>query len=99
MREAVDPSALGVVVKRITKTLDGHLLVEITGGPKAAAGAATLSKAVRERVSALSDSVFQLGTALEVEIVDLDPGVERDDRQTALETAVDALGCENPEAI
>lgn len=64
---------LGVDVKRIAKTLDGHLLVEMSGGPKAVSGAAALSKALRDSASGLSNRFVQLGTAMEMEIIDLDP--------------------------
>lgn len=99
VQEAVDPGALGVDVKRIVRTLDGHLLVEMVGGPKAADGEATLSRAVRDKAGDLAGWVVQLGTSLEVEIVDLDPGAEREDVLAALETAMDSLGDESPESL
>lgn len=99
VREAVNPASIGVDVKKLSRTQDGHLLVELSGGPKAAAGAAALSKAVQDGASGLAGRVFQLGTALEVEVVDLDPGVEREEVQAALEAAVTAFDNEDSESL
>lgn len=99
VQEAVNPAKLGVEVKRIAKTQDGHMLVEMSGGPKAVSGAAILSKAVRENASGLSNRVVQLGLALDVEIVNLDPGVETDDVLAALRTAMDTVTGEDAEEM
>lgn len=99
VQEAVDPAKLGVEVKRIAKTQEGHVLVEMSGGPKAVSGATILSKAVRENASGLSNQVVQLGSALDLEIVNLDPGVERDDVLAALKTALDTVTGEDAEEL
>lgn len=99
VQKAVDPVKLGVDVKKISKTLDGHLLVEMSGGVNAASGAATLSRAVRDSAGDLAGRVVQLGTMLEVEIVDLDPCAQRDDVMAALEAAVELHIPSNAEAL
>lgn len=95
VRGAVDPKKLGVDVRRVAKTQDGHVLVELAGGPEAANGAAMLSRAVRDNAAGLADRVVQLGTACELEVVDIDPGAEIEDVRGAIETAMEALdgGC------
>lgn len=88
IQEAVDPFELGVEVKRISKTQEGHLLFEVKGGPKATADAAALSKAVSSKAGDFAGSVAQLGTVTEVEIVDLDPCVHEEEVLSALTAAV-----------
>lgn len=72
-------------------------MVELAGGPEAVSGAVTLSKAVRDNVAGLSDRVVQLGTACEVEVVDLDPGAEIEDVRAAIENAMETLPGGNTE--
>lgn len=88
VRSAVDPGEIGVDIKKVSRTQGGHLLVELKGGPKAADGAAAFSKAVEERTNGRTGGVVQLGTSLEIEIVDLDPGVEEEEVRAALVAAI-----------
>lgn len=84
VRSAVDPDELGIGVRKLSKTQGGHLLVEIKGGPKAAA----LAKAVAEKEIGSTGEVVQLGTSQEVEVVGLDPCVVEAEVQAALEAAI-----------
>lgn len=99
VQKAVDPGALGVNVKRISKTLNGHLLIEMSGGPKAASEAAALRRAVLEKAGGLENKVTQLGTAIEVEIIDLDPCAQKEDIQAALETAMETYGTDDAKVL
>lgn len=91
VQTAVDPEALGVEVKKIVKTREGHVLVEMKGGPKAAGGAETLSKAVAEKAGESTGGVRQLGTTIEVEVVDTDPNATEEDVRVALVAAATKL--------
>lgn len=99
VKEAVDPSTLGVGVKRICRTQGGHLLVELVGGAKAAGDAATLAKAVRDTAAGLTGRVVPLGALLEVEVVGLDPCVEKEEVKTALDTAMERYAAADVAAL
>lgn len=91
VQTAVDLEALGVDVKRIARTQEGHLLVEMKGGSKAAGGAEALSKAVSEKAIEHTGKVIKLGTSLEVEVIDINPSAREEEVFTALATAVGKL--------
>lgn len=63
-------------------------------GPNASDGAATLSRAIKDKAGGLLGRVTQLGTSLEVEIVDLDPFALEEDVLAALGDAVELTGSE-----
>lgn len=84
----MDPFALGVEVKKISKTQEGHLLFEVKGGPNATADAATLSNAVSAKVRDITGPVAHLGITMNMEINDLDSSALEEDVLSALAKAV-----------
>lgn len=99
IQEAVNPFELGVDVRRISKTQEGHLLFEVKGGPRAMVDAAALSQAVSSKAGDVAGSVAQLGTVTEVEIVDLDPCVNEEEISAALAAAVARVSGAETDAV
>lgn len=97
VQTTVDPEALGVEIKKITKTREGHVLVEMKGGPSAAGGAEALCKAVAEKAGERTGGVRQLGTTVDMEVVDIDPSATEEDVRSALVAAVAKLDGMDPE--
>lgn len=87
-KSAVDPTSLGANIAKIRRTREGHALIELSKSATSHAAAGRLSSAIAREAGERVGAVMQLGTLAEVEILDLDPTVSREEVLNALKAAV-----------
>lgn len=84
----INPGELGARVKKMRKTREGHLLVELHGGARAEEAASKLRTAISKNLGTRVGTTVPLGCSVEMEIMDLDAVATKEEVLTALRAAV-----------
>jgi hypothetical protein len=84
----ISPEKIGAKVNTMRQTKDGHLIIELTKGLASQAAASKLSEAITSNLGDRVGQVVRLGTKTEVEILDLDAAVQKEEVLAALRGAV-----------
>lgn len=87
VKGAVNPVQLGITIKAMRRTMEGHLILELKGG-NAVAEADKLKTAVADKVGDRVGEVARLGKWATAEVLDIDPTADEDEVLTALRLAV-----------
>lgn len=79
---------LGATGKTMRQTRSGNLLVEFGMGAKAEVGASKLQTLLASAILDKVGTIINLGTSMEIEIVDIDAIAEREEIEMALNKAI-----------
>lgn len=97
VKEAVNPTELGIDISAMRMTRDGHLLLEVRGGD-AMASADKLKNTVTEKAGTRVGGVARLGSRVVAEVLGLDPTVDEREVLTAMRNAI-TCRTEDPSAV
>lgn len=96
----VDPAAFGATVRAMRKTKSGDLLVDLGKSAKSRSAAEPLRRALVDKLGDHAASVSNLGTMVELEVVDLDSVATKDEVLHAVVTAlVDKYGADDHSVV
>lgn len=89
-KSGVNVGELGAPIKTMRRTRDGNLLLEFGGGAKAKAAAAKLKSLLVSSISEDVGQIVNLGSLIDIEIVDIDAIASREEVEEALNKVVGA---------
>lgn len=87
VKDAVNPTELGVDIAAMRMAREGHLLLEVGGGD-ASASAEKLKGEVADKVGSRVGGVAKLGDRVAAEVLGLDPTVDEGEVRTAMRNAI-----------
>jgi len=84
----LNPVDLGVKVKSMRRTREGHVLLELAKGAESQVAAGKLTEAISVKLGSGVGTVTQLGKTTEMEVVDIDAAADKEEVLKALQAAI-----------